>query len=115
MKARRGDLAAVVRTRRDFYTDRPAETREEVVLMEVTSVTREGVVKAGRDAWGEVEPVDRYGPAAVYVLPAAEVDVKAVMRMAAGHCWPNSDTPRPFGSLADAKDAIRPFARAVAS
>ncbi len=111
MIAKRGDLAVVVRTQRDFYQDRPTVTRTEVTFGVVTSITRDGVAKSFRDAWDHVGPVKLYGNETVYIVPRVETDVDAAMRTAREHVFPNSDTPMPFGSLDEAKDVLRPLRR----
>ncbi len=106
MKAKRGDIAVIVTEERTFYTNQPTETRTRVDVTEITSITREGIVKAVRNVWGGVPysvDIHHARRSALYVVPKTDVDVPASMAAARAHTFPNSDTPMPYGSLAEVK------------
>jgi hypothetical protein len=107
--AHRGDLAVLVRTVRDFYTDRPAEERTAAVICVVTSITREGLVSKVRDNWGSTRAL-AHGERAL-VLGKDRVDVEAAWAAGCGHVYPGHDTPRDFDSVETAREAVRPFLR----
>lgn len=107
MKAKRGDIAVIVTERRDYYIGQETQTRTEVTLHVVTSITREGIVKAVRDVWDGSTPVplDRVHAcrSALYIVPQGDVDVPAAMATARAHTYPNSDTPMAYASVAEVK------------
>jgi hypothetical protein len=110
--AQRGDLAVLVRTTRDYYTNRPAEDRVEAVICVVTSIKRDGTVSKVRDNWGGDPRPLRTGETALLV-PRSEVDVEAAWAAGRAHVYPGHDQPKAFDSLDEAREAIRPFLRSV--
>lgn len=117
VKAKRGDLAVVVsRTSSTFIGQ---ESREDVriTLGRVSSITREGLVKRYEEASfadGEareqkVRPRDQ-----VLIVGAASVDVEAILSEYRKHTWQatggsDSDMVRPYSSMAEVRDVIRPW------
>jgi hypothetical protein len=113
-KTRRGDLVMV--EMRPSYTTSSYEREEitEYKLLTVTNLTRDGRIKMVRD--------DRYGPGSYvrelhkmlhftgqyWLLPQAAWDVQRAQEIARAHTYPNSDTPRAWASLEDAREALRP-------
>ncbi|MET7363202.1 hypothetical protein ABZS76_32860 [Streptomyces sp. NPDC005562] len=122
VKVRRGDLVMV--ELRSSYTIGATYERAETLefkLMTVTNLTRAGEIKMVRD--------DRYGPGGYpvkfegmlyrtgryFLLPAADWDVAEAQRIAAGHTYPNSTTPRCWDSLEAARAALAPARRSSAA
>lgn len=108
--ARRGDLVLMVRTARDLSVPGFAllQERTSVEVCVVTGITRAGVVRMIRGACGRIWPVRPDEQA--HVCPAAEIDVEAAY--AAGQAHTDSfGYPCPFGSLAEATEAVKPFRR----
>jgi len=112
VKARRGDLAVLVCRTRIAQANGPGYTLESAEVTVVASVTRGGEVKAVRDVHGHVTPLARYGRLApeVRLVPAANVDVAAAMQAAREHVS-ELGFPTPYGSLDEARAALRRYAR----
>lgn len=76
----------------------------------VTSITREGVVRAARlVGYGDV-PTMIYPPRpgqVVKVMCRDRIDVDAALAVAAAHTWPQHDSPMPYSSLTEAREAVR--------
>lgn len=118
MKAKRGDIAVIVTEQRDVYIGQEGKTRTRVEVTQVTSITRDGVVKAVRDCWEDSCPqlmANRARHMALYVVPAAEFDVAAAMESARNHAWPNSTQPRDYDSVVDVKAMLRTHRKATQS
>jgi hypothetical protein len=92
--AHRGDLAVIV-------ANHPDLGYQTVEITEVTSITRDGLVKAIRDTWDTTRPLARVlGVEQVLVVPKTEVDAAAVMKAAKAHTWPDHpNQPRHYESL----------------
>lgn len=111
-RVRRGDLAIVERINVSHSTTGRTETTEYAVML-VSNLTREGRIKAVRDArWsddGYPQPLDRIvGLQRVFTVAQAEVDVAGAIATARAHVYPNSTTPRPYDSLDEVRSALRP-------
>ncbi|MFF7476613.1 hypothetical protein [Streptomyces sp. NPDC008092] len=116
MTTRRGDLAVIERTRIDHSSTGRTETTEYTV-MTVCSVTRDGRAKAVRD---DRYPSDGHnvphpqplatmlGLRNILIVPKDEIDVAAAIATARSHTYPDSTTPRAYGSLDDVRAALRP-------
>ena len=120
--ARRGDLAVVQqhhtgagqrRGRYDTFT-----------VGQVTGITREGVVRVIRPAGmlaGETDGQGRERPGtnvqragdvtAVHVISSRKIDVEGALATAACHVWHGGEIPRPYDSLTEAGDELRPHLR----
>lgn len=111
MKAKRGDIAVIVTERRDSYINGPTQVRTEVEIKVITSITREGLVKAVRGLGSDspAYPFEQFHArrVALYIVSAAEFDVAGAIESARKHTYPNSDTPRAYDSLTEAKDMLR--------
>lgn len=108
VKAKRGDWLAVVRTERTFYIGRPTEERERVDLVRVTSCTRDGYVKECEDVAGYKNGA--WASARVLVIPPTMVAPDDVLRVGREHHYDgHPNQPRPFDSLEELRDALRPF------
>jgi hypothetical protein len=109
MPAKRGDIAVIVTERRDCHIGKSSTIRTEVEVTEVTSVTREGAVKAVRFARRGAPsiPVARLMPHTTYVVPRAEFDVASALDAARAHHWPNHpDQPKHFDSLDEVRGML---------
>jgi hypothetical protein len=112
-KAKRGDLAVLVITRRDYILREGVRERTEVQLCEVTNITREGLARKVRPAnWGTTVDVKVMRADQVYIVPAAEFDVATALQRAAEHPWPGGQPGMPYASLDEAKAMLRPLKRA---
>jgi hypothetical protein len=113
MKAKRGDLAVVVTTRRDYVIGRGSQESVDVDVCEVVSITRDGIVKAVHKAsWGTIVKMARWvHPHQVHIVPKTEIDVAAAMEAAAANPWPSGHAGMPYGSLGEVKAVLRPLRR----
>lgn len=119
VKARRGDLAVLVSVRQDFVIGQGSSVSTQVDVVQVASVTREGVVKAVRSVWRDSTPLPlaRWPHANPQVLLVSRdrIDVEAALTAARAHAWPgHPDQPMPFDSVEEARDLLRPFLTASA-
>jgi len=108
--AKRGDLAALVRTVTTTGADFTRTTTEQVSLARVTSVTRDGIVKRAEGPWETYRSdFDRARP---LIIPASTIDVDAALTAYSQRRYPtapHSTMVPPFESLAEARDFLRPF------
>lgn len=114
--AKRGMVLVHHETQRDYVTGQPVTERETFSIGQVTSVTRDGIVKRFRGvSWGEAcewSATDQDGPAGRHfrgrVLLAPDIDPAAAVRAAKAHHWPgHPGQPMPFSSLREVRDALR--------
>jgi hypothetical protein len=113
VKAKRGDLAVLVTSTRDFYIGEGARERTSVDVCEVTNVTRDGIAKRVRPARYDT-PIElaRYPHRhQVFIVPATEIDVPAALTAAAANPWPSGHAGMPYGSLDEVKAVLRPLRR----
>lgn len=110
MQAKRGDLAVIEYINSYTTGDFRRVTRNQYDLAEVTSITRDGMVKAVRDQWGQVRPIDQwFGFQRALVVPAADVDKGAVLAaVAAHHYGGHPGQPKPFDSLDEVRALVGP-------
>jgi hypothetical protein len=113
---KRGDGVVFVREATDYVIGRPSVKRDDIRVCRVTSVTRDGQIKAFVDlSWSSETPVKlantTYRYATAYILPADEIDIAGVATYCAARPW--SHDPRhvgmPFGSLDEVKQELRQF------
>lgn len=112
-KARRGDLVVVHTTHHDYIigVGEGVRSHDEFTVGVVTSITREGLVKAYR-------PVGYDSPILLahlsrqlqqtYLMPQTRVDVAGALKTAAAHTWPGHDYSRYYDTLDEVKVALRP-------
>jgi hypothetical protein len=106
-RARRGDIAVL-----EIRAHDGIPTRWEI--HRVTSITREGVVKATVDPWPNSAPVPyaRLFAARCHIASAATVDADAVMAAARAHHWPgHPDHPMSFDTFEAARDVVKAHRR----
>jgi len=114
VKIKRGDLVLVELRTSYLTTSYERVENTEYRLMVVTNLTREGKIKMVRGAtWGEdAAPAKLEGMLHAtgrrWILPKTDWDVELATRIANGHVYPNSDTPRDFPSLEAAREALAP-------
>jgi hypothetical protein len=113
-KAKRGDLVIVVQEHHDYIIGKGAQGHTTCEIGVVSSVTREGLVKAFRWAryYGEAydDPTLLARMCRVVqtpIVPASVIDVPAAMAAAKAHQWPSGGT-MPFESLDEVREALRP-------
>lgn len=117
MKAKRGDVAILVTECRTYVIGQPSETRTAVNVFEVTSVTRDGLVKAVRSAWANSAPtmLARMVPATVHLISKDTISAADALRVAAEHHWPgHPGQPMAFDSLDAVREALRPLVKVSA-
>jgi len=113
MQAKRGDLIVRVSTPHTHTIGSATQARTRVEVLEVTSVTRDGMVKAARnvadDSLASV-PRERWRDVQqIYVIPAADINKQAVVEAVKSHHYPgHPDQPQPFDSVAEVKALLRP-------
>jgi hypothetical protein len=120
-KAKRGDLVAIVQEHRDYIIGQGATKHTTCQIAVVSSITREGLVKAVRwaynhgEKWDDPTPLAHLGRIETHLVPAAKIDVAAALEAAKAHSWPSGST-MPYASLDEVRDALRPhlFAPATA-
>jgi hypothetical protein len=121
MKAKRGDL--VVIERKTSYVTTSQGWHEDIwyEVGIVSSITRDGQVKAYRDRYSQT-PKDAarqvsnvLGFVRSYVMPAAEIDVEPAARAAWANEWKPGYPGKPFDSLEEAKSVLRPFVLSAAA
>lgn len=115
-RAKRGDLVIVAREYRDYIIGQPSREYTTCEVGTVTSITRDGVVKAfrsvhyyGQDGCEESTQLSYLPkPFEALIVPAAKIDVQAALKTAYEHCWPSGHPCMPYGSLAEVREALRP-------
>lgn len=121
-KAKRGDLVAI--ERETSCTSTTSTTRRTSIDVHiVTSVTREGVVKATRPVHGsdlgreteygpeKPQPIARiFGLRARYVIGAQTIHVPSAIAAVLAHHYPGHPNQlQPFDSLDELRSILRPF------
>lgn len=114
--ARKGDLALIERQAVTYSTTEGRQVRTEYVFAVVASATREGVVKTYTQAGSDCAQsmgrfyVERCFVERCFVMPAADIDVAAVIEAAKAHHWPgHPGQPMAFESIEVAREIARPF------
>lgn len=122
VKANRGDLVVIHVRSRTYMLCGESSERDEFTVGTVTSVTRDGLVKAYRPA-GDLATTDHMGRAYrgrdlplvgfqhVWIMSAARVDAAGAMVTAACHVWPGHEQIMAYGSLDEVREALRPHLR----
>lgn len=109
--ARRGDLALLVEEHWDYVLGEGVRERTTVEVCVVTSVTRRGLIKRLRDSWGG-ELAYRPGRYQwVGIIAKGRVDVEAAHQAARERVYPGTSQPRPFDSVEEAQEFLRPLLR----
>lgn len=121
-KARRGDLCAVVTTTHSFVIGQGSTEQTTVRLALVSSVTRDGVVKAFRPFWDQAgepsSPITASPREQTLVLSADRIDVTAAITAYCARSWPtapHSTSVRPCDSVDELRELLRPFLTAAAA
>lgn len=116
-KARRGDLAVLLMRSTTTHLSEGRQTSERVEIGTVTSVTREGTVKAVAIPFSrtDLDPQSlplrsRHGVTSVLLVPADEIDTEAALSAYREHRWNDeSEMIKPLDSIAQAREMLRPF------
>lgn len=104
--ARRGDITVLIH---------PHDWRTDITLGVVTSVTRDGMVKAWDEPMftGSGPRPLRLRPGGsdrVLIIPAGRIDVGRAMAAYREHVYPGGDMIMPFGSEDELRRFLAPFA-----
>lgn len=120
--ARRGDLVVIERVQRDYVIGRGSSECRRFEVYEVAGLFRDGRIKTVRSlAWSDAspEPLARMvGFERSHVIDARRIDKDAVVKAVQAHRWPGHEDSaliKPFDSLDEVKELIKPFMRAVAA
>lgn len=113
IKAKRGDIAVIVTTRRDFVIGEGTRESTTVDVCEVTSITRDGLARVVRKATrGTTVELRRWvGSRQVFIVPKSDVDVAAAMEAAGAHPWPSGHPGMPYDSPDEVKALLRSLKR----
>jgi hypothetical protein len=112
VKATRGDLVVLVRTVRNYSLIDGDLSRTEVDVAEVTSVTRDGKVKAARLLDSDLPlAIERYtGVVQTFLVPADSIDKDAAIAKVREHVWkPGTRLIQPYTSVDEVREVLRPF------
>jgi hypothetical protein len=110
LAAKRGDLVLVVEDRRDVFIGQEAREYVAAVVGVVASIDRLGFVKRYLSTWGGA-PCAMPVRARALVVSKADIDVTAAFEAARAHTWPGHTQPKPFDSIDEAREFLRPFKR----
>jgi hypothetical protein len=121
MKAKRGDLAAIVSTSRTYVIGEASTERTQVTLGIVSSITREGLIKAVRPVWSGEGPSETSTPLRPHetalAIPADGIDVEAAIQAYAARRYetaPHSTMVPPASSVEEMRALLAPFRRVAA-
>lgn len=114
---RRGDLVVIAQEHSAHYTKGGARTYTTFEIGVITSVSRDGQIKAFRSAYNLNEPgggepiiIARLaGVTSTPYFPASKIDVQSALKTAYEHRWPGGQPCRPFDSLDEVRAALRPL------
>lgn len=111
-QAKRGDLAIIESRHRDHFMGQDARERSAFAVCVVTSITRDGVVKAvRRTGYGDtIQPIAHWvGFHVAHIVPQTKIDVDGALEAARQHTWPDHpDQPKYYDTLDEVRDALRP-------
>jgi hypothetical protein len=115
---KRGDVAVVTAQASSYSTTAGRVVSEETRLYIVTSVSRDGRVKAVRALDSEtVQPVERlFGRPVVKTFPAEDVDMAAFVAEAMTHKWPgheDSSLLMPYADITDVHALVKRHVNAL--
>ena len=114
MKAKRGDSVAIIAEKSCYASGTGRTVRTEIELGTVTSITRDGAVKAYRSAgWSSSTSllIERVvGFKQLLVIPAGMVDPADVLTVAKAHHWDgHPNQPKHWESVEELRAALRPY------
>ena len=110
MKARRGDLVVIERKTSYVTTSDGWHESTEYDVGIVTSITRDGLVKACKTRYADSVPMDHiHGYLRSFIVPQSEIDVVSAVEAARANEWSSGHTGKPFDSLDEVRDVLRPF------
>lgn len=119
LRARRGGLVVIIQEHRNYMIGAGSVESTTCEIGIVSSVTREGAVKAYQSpryrhepGGGQSVPLAYLPRATALLIPAATIDVEAAFAVAEGRCWHGDgrefDSYRPFDSLDEVRAALKP-------
>lgn len=114
-KAKRGDLLVVEEQTSIFTQGQGTQRSTKFTLARVTSVSKDGDVKAYQPAgWAAPYKVTAGNRAKFHPIPADRLDVDAALRTAEANPWTHdpAKTGMPYQSMADVETALRPHLQA---
>lgn len=112
--ARRGDLVVVEETTVTSFIGARSVATSRYTVAVVTSVTRDGAVKAFRvDRYqtenGETRQVARLAAGTrLLTFPKEKINVAAAQQTAREHTWPGGQSSMPYNTLDEVREALRP-------
>lgn len=110
-RAKRGDLVALIATTHDYVIGQGSQERTTVEVCEVTSITRDGAVKAARRLDSETStPIERWhGVTQRLLIPADTIDKTAAVQTVLSHTWDgHPNQTKAYESINEARAALRP-------
>lgn len=109
-RAKRGDLAIIEKRTGNYIIGMPYSESITYEIGVVTSITRDGIVKAvrTRDDEDGVPVARMVGASVSRLVPKASIDIKSAMRAAEEHAWPSGYAFMPFDTLDEVRAALRP-------
>ena len=110
LQAKRGDVFAIVREERTAYIGKPSETRTRVDVVRITSCTRDGIAKAAEDCQGYTVGAWALTSGRALLIAADRVRPEDAMRVAREHHYDgHPNQPKPFDSVEELREALRPY------
>lgn len=103
--AKRGDLVVVSETAADYVNGVGRTERTTARVGVVTSITREGLVKAALLVGSDTPTVLATRHRTV-VCSKNRIDVGAALEVARRHTWPQHDSPMPYSSIDEIREAL---------
>lgn len=112
MTARRGDLVIVQRSTLQGTRDGRGQTVHRFTAARVTSITRDGIVKAFQEHSSPIPYQVKHEPRSTryHIIPQEKIDVEAALATARANPWnaAGGHLGKPYYSLAEVRDAMKP-------
>ena len=115
-RVKRGDLVIIVQEHRDYIIGGGAQESTTCEIGIVSSISRDGVIKAFKPARYSDEPnggtpvhLERL-PKVILTpfIPATRIDIPAALKVARDHQWGSGHPYMPFDSLDEVRAALKP-------
>lgn len=116
IKAKRGDLVIIVQEHHDYIIGKGTQESTTCEISIVSSVSREGVIKAFKPARysnepsaGDTVPLKWLANVtSTPFIPASRINIAAALKAARDHQWPGGQPYMPFDSLDEVRTALKP-------